>query len=120
MLADTAAARGKDLPRGWLLAFAAMFANGTFGEPIASEFATCTIKNACNRLAGDVDLIWTVGARGADGTLPALDEAEAGYLDRVRGDIEEMVREARKRQGGRLARGLHSITGRRDAKDGGE
>lgn len=112
ILVKYATAREEVSSYEWQQAFAAMFANGMFGELIAAQFAASTVKSASEQLAYNVELLWIAATKGAPGAVsPALSEAETDYLDRIRGSIEELVRAARKRQGGR-GWGLTNITGR--------
>jgi hypothetical protein len=97
----------------WEEAFARTFADGTFGEQTAVEFARRAARSARTEIAHQLNLLYIVTAVDIADALPALTDADADQLDRSGKFLHEILRDARKRQGGRFGR-------RKDAREAGE
>jgi hypothetical protein len=96
-----------------------VFAGGTFGEQTAAEFSALIVQNARWELLYQLRLLRIAASSPIEGAPPALTDADADYFDDARGFLQDIVRDARKRQGGRIARGLMGIAGRKSGGEGG-
>jgi hypothetical protein len=109
----------RELPAGdretsyqWEGALAKRFADGTFGEQTAADFARCLVRRARTEIAYQVRLVGI--AAGGEGTpLSVLTDADADSLDRAEKDLNDVLKRARKRQGG-------LFSWRKDLKEGDE
>lgn len=97
----------------WEEALARRFADGTFGEQTAVEFTRRIVRNSRTEITHQLNLLNIAAGSDIAGASPVLTDADADYLDRSGKFLHEILRDARKRQGGRFAR-------RREAKEGGE
>lgn len=103
----------------WQESLAMVFAGGTFGEQTAAEFAALIVQNARWELFYHLNLLRIAASSPVEGAPPALTDADTDYFDDARGILQDIVRDARKRPGGRIARGLMGITGRKGNGEGG-
>ena len=104
----------------WQQTLAMMAASGTFGGQIAADFSVLVVRNSRNELAYHLRLLNMAARTGIDGAPPALTHADIDFLDRACGFIEEILRDARKREGGFLGRNVQRFASRKDAKGGAE
>ena len=77
------------------------------------------MQNARWELIYHLNLLRIAASSPVEGAPPALTNADADYFDDARGFLQDIVRDAHKRQGGRIARGLMGITGRKGSGEGG-
>jgi hypothetical protein len=96
----------------WEHALARRFADGSFGEQASMEFARCIARSSHAEIGHQLMLLdIAVDARIA-GAPPVLTDTEADQLEMSERFLRDILRDARKRQGGLFS------SRRRDSKEG--
>jgi hypothetical protein len=82
----------------WPIEFATRFADGAFGPQIAADFPALAGKRYVEQIDFRIKLLDRIGRHAVPDAVPAVDAGRADYLDHNRHAIDDLIKEARKRQ----------------------
>jgi len=90
----------------WPIEFAVRFAKGDFGTAIAVGFPDLAGRRSTRQIEFRIKLMERIGRASLPDAAPAISADRADRLDKHRHDLEDLVKEARKRPRGGGIRGL--------------